>query len=80
MQPRDIRQLLKHASNGRLSAGKLQQKLDLPVETRRVRQILKAQDHLVFKKRKGAPLLTPVHMNARLEWARDKIVWTDKWQ
>ena len=74
------RRLLREAKKGKSSARELQKKLEIPLSVRRVRELLQEDPELKYTKRKGAPVLTPRHIEARLQWAFEKITWdAAKW-
>ena len=59
----------------------LQQKLQLYVTPRRVRQVLNQSSNLVYRTRKKAPALTKQHKEKRIEWVKEKVLWTlGKWK
>lgn len=79
LQPRDIRRLNREASKGKLCARELRNQLELPVSIRRVRQVLRSNPNLVYKKRKGQPKLTKTHKKNRVTFARERLTWDQEW-
>ena len=74
------RRLLREASKGKSCSKELQQKLQLDVTPRRVRQVLNQSSNLVYRTRKKAPALTKQHKEKRMEWVKEKVSWTlGKW-
>lgn len=73
---RQVRALIREASNSTSSASELRKDLELPIGTRRIQQILSSTDFLKYKKVRKAPLLSPIHVNNRLIWAREMHAWT----
>lgn len=67
------RRLFREASRTGKSSSKLVSELDLPVNPRRVREILRKSGIFSFQKRRGVPELTKDHRNKRLEWARKHV-------
>jgi transposase len=74
------RRLVREANKGKSSARSLQEQLQLPVGVRCIKQVLQETKHLVYARRKAAPVLTKEHKEKRLAWARDKVTWDGvKW-
>ena len=74
------RRLLRETSKGKSCSKELQQKLQLDVTPRRVRQVLNQSSNLVYRTRKKAPALTKQHKEKRMEWVKEKVSWTlGKW-
>ncbi|CDF35909.1 unnamed protein product [Chondrus crispus] len=70
------RMLLREASKGILGSRELSQALQLPVQTRSVRQILNQHPTLTYKKIKRVPQMLIHHKTARVAWATEKVTWT----
>ncbi|CDF39120.1 unnamed protein product [Chondrus crispus] len=70
------RMLLREASKGILGSRELYQDLQLPVQARRVRQILNQHPTLTYKKIKRVPQMLIHHKTARVAWATEKVTWT----
>ena len=79
LQQRDLTRLNREASKGKLSVQELKNDLELSVSVRRVRQILHSNPNLAYKKRKGKPKLTLQHKNKRMDFARQKVTWSEQW-
>lgn len=84
-QPRKIsntqkRQLIRSAANNFKSAKQLMIENNVPVGVRRVRQILKASNNLVYTKMLRKPMLSPANIHARLTFADNHIHWTHQWR
>lgn len=74
------RQLIRSAANNFKSARQLMIENNVPIGVRRVRQILKASNHLVYTKMMRKPMLSPANIQARLTFADKHIHWTHEWQ
>ena len=61
------RRLPREASKGKSCSKELQQKLQLDVTLRRVRQVLNQSSNLVYRTRKKAPALTKQHKEKLIE-------------
>jgi transposase len=70
LSPTATRLLYREAAKGKVSCRQLVTTLDLVVGHRRVQQLLRAHPDFVYKKRKGAPHLTPAHQAARVDFAK----------
>ena len=79
LQQRDLRRLNREALKGKLSARELKNELELTVSVRRVRKIFHSNPNLAYKKRNGKPKLTQQHKNKRVEFARQKVTWSEQW-
>ena len=79
LQQRDLRRLNREASKGKLSARELKNDLELAVSVRRVRQIIHSNPNLAYKKRNGKPKLTQQHKNKRMDFAKQKVAWSEQW-
>lgn len=76
---RQKNQLLALASTGNHSSTEMVAKLDLPIKSRQVRQILSSSGRFKYAKRKTIPSLKPHHVEARLSWAQQHMSWTTEW-
>lgn len=79
LSSRQKRLILFEARKNKLFSGQIASKLDLPVTSRRVRQILNEDPHMIFKKRAKKPPLSSTHKAARLNFARNHMGWTKEW-
>lgn len=77
---RQIRLIEHEATKKKLVSSQIVAKLDLPVTSRRVRQILNANPNISFKKRCKKPPLTDAHKTERLNFAESHIRWTAEWR
>uniref|UniRef100_K3WBR8 Transposase Tc1-like domain-containing protein n=1 Tax=Globisporangium ultimum (strain ATCC 200006 / CBS 805.95 / DAOM BR144) TaxID=431595 RepID=K3WBR8_GLOUD len=79
MTIKTTRLLFREASKTGKSSSKLVYDLDLPVTSRRARQLLSRSGQFKFQKRKGAPMLTNAHKEKRVNWAMDHVDMGQKW-
>lgn len=79
MSDQDKRRLRRAASNQLTSALKLRCSLGLELSVRRIQQVLQTSPHLKYTKMKKAPWLTTTHMQHRVQWAKNHLVWKDEW-
>lgn len=77
---RQKRQLIRSAANNLKSARQLMTENNIPVGVRRVRQILRASNNLVYTRMKRKPMLSHANIRSRLEFADSNIHWTREWQ
>jgi transposase len=77
---RTERQILRNVSNHNWSARTAKDKLNIPLTVRRVRQIISSSPNLKYEKRKSTPKLKKGHIENRLKWASEKIIWDRKWR
>ena len=70
------RLLLQEASKGKSCSKEHQQKLQLHVTPRQVRQVLNQSSNLVYRTRKKAPVLVKQNKEKRMEWVQEKVSWT----
>lgn len=73
LSPQDARRICRVASNSTLSSSAIVKELGLQVTPSRVRQILNNQDHLTSAKMKTAPRLKPIHIQSRLNFAKNNM-------
>ncbi len=76
---RQKNQIYSLASGGKHSAQEIATELNLDVTPRRIQQLLNASGRFKYVKKARKPFLKPVHINARLQWAREHIHWTTEW-
>ncbi|KAF0708257.1 hypothetical protein AaE_013282, partial [Aphanomyces astaci] len=76
---RDVRRVLREASEGRSSSSKIQHDLQLDVTARTLRRVLQSSKRFIYKKRKTTPRLTKVHIQARVDWAKEHVDFGPKW-
>ena len=62
------------------TANQIKVSQNIPLTTRRVRQILNTSPFLKYQKRKAQPNLTKLHIANRLLWASEKVTWGQKWR
>lgn len=77
---RQIRAILRDASNGIISTAKIKQIHNLPVHRQTIWRVLKNAAHLRFRRLKARPMMTPFHEGIRLNWAREFMSWTTEWR
>lgn len=73
LTPADKRRIARLASNSTRSSRQIVEEMQLPVTPKRVRQIINSVPHLKSAKMKLAPRLKPIHITARLEFARENM-------
>ena len=78
LKPAGMRRLLREARKGKASARVLKSQLNIPLSTRRIRELLNADQLLRYDKRKACPVLTKAHKEARMNWARAKVTWSQE--
>lgn len=80
VSPRLKRLMISKATIENMNAGQIKAELNLQIGVRRVHQILykKPQPQIAIVMKK--PKLTPKHIKARLEFARNHMSWTDAWR
>ncbi|ETV77195.1 hypothetical protein H257_09082 [Aphanomyces astaci] len=71
---RDVRRVLREASEGRSSSSKIQHDLQRDVTARILRRVLQRSKRFIYKKRKTTSRLTKVHKQARVDWAKEHVV------
>lgn len=76
----DVRHLKREASKGKMSCKQLRDAHQLSVTVQRVHQILQEDTELVFKKRKGSPVLKEHHKMKRLEFAEKYVDFGLNWR
>nr|CCA20988.1 AlNc14C109G6313 [Albugo laibachii Nc14] len=85
--PANLRRLYHEASRTGNSSTKLKTQLDLPIQPRRIRQLLNANSEFKYTKRKGPPLLKSCHKLRRIMWAEanvdrgagwDRVIFSDE--
>ena len=74
------RLIIRNTSNKVTSLAKIKKDLHLNVSKETIRGILKNSPIIKFKKMKKKPLLKIIHKQRRLEWAKDKLTWGEKWK
>lgn len=72
LDPRAERRLLKVAKNGDQSANQLRVSQQIPLSTRRIKEILSSSPDLNYEKRKSRPKLTNIHKMFRVQWPPKK--------
>ena len=77
---RDKRKILRLASNKTISRQQIKNDLNKPVSKWTIGRVLNSSPHLVYKKKKAKPKLTEQHKLNRLQWARERMGWTKKWE
>ncbi|DAZ92428.1 TPA: hypothetical protein N0F65_000212, partial [Lagenidium giganteum] len=77
--PTAVRRLVRAASQTGQSSTKLQRDLELPIKTRRVRQILSGSKPLKYQTRKGQPRLSKEHCKKRIKFATTNVDLGAKW-
>lgn len=77
---RDRRRIIQSAEHGDQSSSQIVKSMALPVTSRRVRQLLKDNPHLQWRKRQSTPNLKNHHKKARLEFAKKYMTWNEQWK
>jgi transposase len=78
--PRDRRAILREASNNKSTSTRIKDALNLPYHTLTTKQVLKEFQIHKYSKRRGKPILKPVHKQARIEWAKLHMKFGQKWR
>ncbi|CDF37795.1 unnamed protein product [Chondrus crispus] len=76
------RRVIREASKREKSANQIRKALDLPVHRSHVQALSRKDTNLNIKYTKfiSALVLTPMHMQQRLDWAKNHVTWDDeKW-
>lgn len=85
--PRQMRSIVRIASNKSISAGQIKDQIKLPGSVRTLQRHLSGSRTLVLTKFRKKPVLTKQHASARLEWARKAlqthldwrlVIWSDE--
>lgn len=76
---RDRNRIIQLGETGNYSAAQIKEELSLPITNKRVAQILRGSNHLKYTKKAKKPNLTPVHVEARLKFAKKYMSWTSEW-
>jgi len=76
---RDKRAVLKHVSNNCVSISEVKAKLNIPASKETIRRVIHQNPHIKFLKMKAKPVLTKLHKQVRLGWAKDHMSWTKEW-
>ena len=75
------RRLFREVSKGKSSSRYLQKSQNLPITSRRVRQLLHESPNLVYRNRKTTLARPAKHKNMRKDWVKKKVTWTkEKWE
>lgn len=77
---RQRRQIIRSALIKNNTATQIKSELGLPIEKRRIQQILSNNENVVWTKRMKKPSLTKRHIIARLEFAKKYMNWTEQWR
>lgn len=80
LSPRAESHILRAASTGQYTAGQIKWDQDIPLTTRRVRQIMSESPFLKYAKRKKRPSHKPEHISPRLSWATSHVDYGQKWR
>lgn len=76
---RDKRQIKRIAVDSKLSSAKIKAQMNLPVTSRRIRQVLSSDVNLSYKKSVPVPRLLPRHKKARFDFAEKYQFWDEEW-
>lgn len=76
---RERNRIIQIGETEKFNASEIKQELNLPISKRRVAQILRGSGHLVYKKKAKKPNLTPKHIQARLDFAKQHMDWKAEW-
>jgi transposase len=76
---RTKKHIFHNAVNNHMNSADIKAQMQLPITSRRVRQILHQNPLAGWCKRVSKPNITPLHAKARLAFARQHMAWTDAW-
>lgn len=76
---RERNRIIQLGEAGELDSSGIKKELGLSITTRRVSQILRGSGHMVYTKKAKKPNLTPRHVQARLDFARNHMSWKREW-
>jgi transposase len=78
--PRIKRLILNKSSNSTISAARLIGENDLNLSKETVNRVRRACPHLSYRKKKQTTVLTAMHKEKRLKFAREHMTWKTEWQ
>lgn len=76
---REKRLIIQNVTRNHQTSSSVQNSLNLPITSRRVRQIIRESGKLVWIKRRCKPKLTKKHKQNRLDFAQNHMSWTTEW-
>lgn len=74
------RHILRAASNKSISCAKIITELNLKVSRWTINRVIKRSNILKKKKKKRSPVLSKLHKEFRLKWAKDHMTWNKDWR
>lgn len=79
LSAQDKRTLSRLASNFKLSSEEIRVESNVQVSSRRIRQVLQANNNIIYGKCVNTPRLLPRHKTARLQFAEKYQFWDKEW-
>lgn len=79
LSPRDIRKIIRAASNSTKGCRRIRKELGLNVSKDTIWRTIKASPNLVRQSMKKCPTLRPHHKAARLAFGTEHMAWVDEW-
>jgi len=79
LNSREIRAVLRHASNKATSCSRIVVELELPVSRQTVFRVLQGTKQLIYQKRQHSPAFTAQHTRIRLEFGKLHMTWKLEW-
>ncbi|KFM58275.1 Transposable element Tc3 transposase, partial [Stegodyphus mimosarum] len=76
---RQDREILRSISTQKLSIRSVSREVTFPISKSTVHRRLQKRKHLIYRKMDRSPKLTARHKDARVQWARNHMHWTDEW-
>lgn len=76
---RQDREIFRLASSQNLSVRSISREVTIPVSKSTVHRRLQVSKLLAYRKMLRSPNLTKRHKDARVQWARKHMNWTDEW-
>jgi transposase len=79
LSDKNKRLILREAIKSSTSAAEIKNKLQLQASRRTISRVLTSSSTVEFVKMKAKPPLTENNKQTRLEWAKQRMSWTDQW-
>lgn len=76
---RDDRRILLKASSQMMSSAQIKEAIGIKASSRTIRRRLHSSKNFKFTKMVKKPILTAKHKQARLEWAKEVMCYSNKW-